>query len=261
MIHCWMNQSIIQGLVAARLSGIPCLSSPRNVLESLDYYTARFWEKRLFRKSVQRSDLVVFPSFTVAIDFVDSGWVEPARTRVVYNGVDEIEFQPGFSGEAIVAVGRIAAEKAPEDLEETAQQIHKQMPGIRFIVAGGGNPPPSKSIEFVGRVDDIRQILRQAAVVIHTSRFEGMSNALLEAQSMGIPVIARRNGANTETVVDGVTGILADTNDELARACVALLTDQEMRNQMGAMARKRILSGFTIAGQVKKNEALYNELL
>jgi glycosyltransferase involved in cell wall biosynthesis len=88
-----------------------------------------------------------------------------------------------------------------------------------------------------------------------------MPNVVLEAQAMGIPVVARSLGSISEIVKDGITGILGKNRDELLSACRILLQNPEMCREMGKKARENIELNFSMVNKMKSFEALYRELL
>jgi len=192
---------------------------------------------------------------------MDAGWVDPQRVRVVQNGVDCEHFYLREGGHALVAVGRLSAEKGYQELHEIVKRLHGEFPSLQCLVAGGGTGKDGPDLTCTGSAEDVRTVLLQAAVFIHTSRTEGMSNALLEAQAMGIPAVARNLGSNSEIVEDGVTGYLVRTTDEFVNACRTLWKDPNLRAEMGRKARKRIVSRFSITRQVERIESIYSELL
>ena len=261
MVHCWLFQSIVQGVVISKLLNVPVIASPRSMRTILNLNRNKSWEQRLIRKAHQLADLVLFPSHTVAIDFVDAGWVEPRRARVVQNGVDFDHFEPVEGGDAILNIGRLSNEKAYEDLKPIFQKLREACPDLRFLVAGGGHAPNWDGVEFRGFVDDVRKVLRHAAIYITTSNVEGLSNALLEAQAMGIPAVVRNAGFNSELIEDGVNGYLANTVEDFVRSCVKLWKNPQLRIQMGREARNKIADRFNITGQIAKIDAIYDELL
>jgi glycosyltransferase involved in cell wall biosynthesis len=261
LIHCWLFQSIVQGLLAARSQGIPCVGSPRSMLETLEMDAARSWEKFLIRRAMRNLDLTIFPSCSVAIDFVDSGWTNGARARVIQNGVDTDYFVPAASeGDTILSIGRYSPIKAFEDFEWIAKNLQEEFPSVSFLVAGG-EARNGRCVRYIGHVDDVRPVLGKAIIFVSTSLSEGMSNAVLEAQSMGIPVIARPLGSISEIVKDGITGILAKDRQEMMIACRMLLRNSDMRREMGKKARENMDPRFSIATKMKRIEALYSELL
>jgi len=180
---------------------------------------------------------------------------------VIQSGVDTEFFIPATTAEdRIVSVGRQSREKAFEDFEWIARNLHQEFPSISFQVAGG-QAKEDEDVKYVGYIDDIRTFLAKAIIFVTTSLTEGMANVVLEAQAMGIPVVARSLGSITEVVKDGITGMLGKNREELLSACRILLRNSEMRKEMGKKARENIEANFSIAMKMKSLEAIYSELL
>jgi glycosyltransferase involved in cell wall biosynthesis len=139
-----------------------------------------------------------------------------------------------------------------------------------LIVAGdelGGNTYQEKGerelckVRFVGKVPDVRPLLRAADVLVRPSLNEGMSNVVLEAMASGLPVVATRTGGLREQIEDDVTGILVSPRDAdaLANAIVALLQDGGRRVRLGSAARVRAEHKYSLPSVVDAYEELYAE--
>jgi glycosyltransferase involved in cell wall biosynthesis len=262
LVHCWLFPSIVQGVVLSRLHGIPCIASPRNKRRVLTFGGNRHWERNLIRKALTKADLVVCPSFSSAADYLDSGWVDPDRLRVVQNGVDCDYFSPSNPGTALVSIGRFSPEKGYQDLDWVLTGLKRIFPELQCIAAGGGKKETTHPmLERTGFVDDIRSVLGKAAVYITTSLVEGMSNALLEAQAMGIPAVARRTGSNSEIIDHGMNGLLSANLNEFIQNCERLLSNPNLRHYMGQNARQKMQNEFSIKKQAERLASIYNELL
>ena len=262
LVHCRLYSAIVQGVFASRLESIPCVASPGSMLEMLRVDGNKKWERVLIARALRNADSVFFPSHSSALAFFDAGWVERDRVRTIWNGVDIEHFRPQGRGDALVAIGRISSEKAYGDLDHIFQLLRGRFPQIRCIVAGGGaRNHRSSGIEFAGYVDDVREILARARIFISTSKTEGMNNALLEAQAMGIPAVVRRIGSNSEVIENGVNGFLAGSPEEFADCCALLMQDQDLCGEMGSAARAKMGKEFSIQKQVQKIESMYDQLL
>ena len=261
VVQCWLFESIVQGVIASRLEHIPCIAYPHNMRLLLQLNRHKLWERLLIQKMLRFADLTLFPSYSTSMDFLSGGWVKQNRVRVAQNGVDSSHFQPGETGTALVAVGRLSAEKGFEVLERVAIGLRRHFPNLRCMVAGGGSGTLGPELEHVGYEDDIRKIYKQAAVYISTSWIEGLSIALLEAQAMGLPAVVRNIGPNSEVIEHGVNGFLASSDQEYVAACKRLLEDAELRTWMGARGREAVQERFTIEKQVAIMESVHDELL
>jgi glycosyltransferase involved in cell wall biosynthesis len=92
---------------------------------------------------------------------------------------------------------------------------------------------------------------------------EGFGLPPVEAMAAGLPVVASRSGAVTETVVEGQTGLLVEKNnvEELANALLVLLKDDGLREVMGRAGRRRAFEHFTWFKVAKQMHARYDEML
>ncbi len=260
LVHLWLYQSIVQGVISCRLENVPCIASPRSMRDAMDYEKNKSWEKWLVSKTLDLADLVLFPSASSAVDFVDAGWCDPARCRVVLNGVDTDHFCPQGRGRAIVTVARDSNIKCLDDLDYIVGRLRADFPDLQCLVAGTSrsNRP---SLQSAGYVEDVREVLKEGQIFISTSLTEGMSNALLEAQSMGIPAVARNVGANSEIIEDNFTGFLVSNVDEMYEASKKLLEVPDLLDEMGKRARERMVGQFSIIDQIKKIQDVYSELV
>ena len=99
---------------------------------------------------------------------------------------------------------------------------------------------------FMGWRDNALDFLRLADIFVHPSLQEGLSNSLLEAMALGLPVVATRIGGIPE-VVGEEGGLLIPPRDAetLAEAIMILLQDHSRRKDLGRTARARVVQHFT----------------
>jgi len=114
----------------------------------------------------------------------------------------------------------------------------------------------SARVRFLGSRRDVPELLRACDSFVMPSRTEGLSNALLEAMSAGLPVIATRVGGNPEVVVEGVTGELVEPGDPatLAQRMAALLAAPGRARAFGAAGRERVMAHFSMPAMVNAYE-------
>jgi glycosyltransferase involved in cell wall biosynthesis len=132
-------------------------------------------------------------------------------------------------------------------------------PQLKRIIEEGGL---QELISFPGEVDDVRPYLHAADVFVLSSLAEGLSNALLEAMSSGLPVIATDVSGSQDVVRTGDTGVLVPPGNiiSLVRALDLLFTNEELRNQCGQRARQRIENAYSLAAVSRKYIELYDSI-
>ncbi|OLC43990.1 MAG: hypothetical protein AUH75_01950 [Gemmatimonadetes bacterium 13_1_40CM_4_65_7] len=187
--------------------------------------------------------------------------MEESRVRVIPNGVDlpAVRWKDDHPHPYSVAcVANISQQplKGLDVLLEAWAQAVKLHPG-RLVIYGRGNPTSlvhlaraldiHDSVEFAGRVDDVTSRLLTAEIFVLPSRVEGMSNALLEAMSLGMPCVATAVSGSVDLIQTGRNGLLVEPGDpsSLALAIVKLLRSSAIRAQFGRAARESIERNFT----------------
>jgi glycosyltransferase involved in cell wall biosynthesis len=198
---------------------------------------------------VSRGILAVYPP-----RLVDDG-----RARVVHSlppqvtvGAEEVRrrFDLG-EGPLVLYAGKRSLGKGTAVLLAALDAIRADTPSVRFVFAGKGEvaPEPAPDVRVLGSVpqDTLFALYRAADVVVAPSVWpEPLSRVILEAMSLGRPVVATSVGGTPELVEDGVTGVLVPRADPaaLARAVTSLLRDPQRRGRMGEAAARRVARDF-----------------
>jgi glycosyltransferase involved in cell wall biosynthesis len=143
--------------------------------------------------------------------------------------------------------------KQIEDALTAVAELRPRMPGLHLDIVGGGwwrdrlidhaqKLGVSDAVTFHGHVDDTakHEVLQRSWVHVLPSRKEGWGLAVTEAAQHGVPTIGyRSSGGLTDSIVDGVTGLLVDDHHELVVGLERLLTDPVLRDQLGGKAQTR----------------------
>jgi glycosyltransferase involved in cell wall biosynthesis len=118
-------------------------------------------------------------------------------------------------------------------------------------------------VAFVPFTDQPLRFYKVATVAALPSRIEGLSQSLLEAMALGLPVAASRAGGNPDLVRHGETGLLVPPLDPAAwaRALDELLADPSRARHMGAAGRDRVGREYTIERTAERTEAVYRAAL
>jgi N-acetyl-alpha-D-glucosaminyl L-malate synthase BshA len=118
-------------------------------------------------------------------------------------------------------------------------------------------------VRFTGKQLDVASILGSTDIFLLPSATESFGLAALEAMSYGVPVVASRIGGIPEVVRDGQDGLLADVGDieTMTKQVSSLITNHQLRLEMGASAKERALSAFAEEPIVDKYLAIYQRVL
>jgi glycosyltransferase involved in cell wall biosynthesis len=120
----------------------------------------------------------------------------------------------------------------------------------------------SGRFRFLGFRTDVPRIVQAFDIVAVPSHIEPLGNATLEAMAAGRPVIGSRVGGIPEMVVDGDTGVLVAPREPaaLADAIARVVDDRALRSRMGAAARQRAATHFSIEAHGARLQHLYDSV-
>ena len=205
---------------------------------------------------------------------IPNGVSDDILNRTSDEGRKRREHRLPSGGQVVGVVGRLAWKKGIRYLLEAAPRVLESAPDATFVIVGDG--PLREELEaqaqalgirdrvmFLGSRRDTLELLSGFDVFVLPSVIEGMSNALLEAMAVGLPVVATSVGGNSEVVVDGQTGFLVPAADpgSMAAAIVKLLHAPEMGTEIGAAGKRLVADKYRVDVMVRKIEELYETLL
>jgi glycosyltransferase involved in cell wall biosynthesis len=210
------------------------------------------------------------------------------RIRVIYNGLN---FQRLKTDPAIVRQIRMKYNLLPQykvvgmmarffplknhpAFFHMAEIVSRVLPSVRFALLGDGpllyemedlcaRQELSLKTTFFGEQHDVGAYLSIFDVAVLTSDAEGCSNSLLEAMSLGKPVVATDVGGNREIISSGLNGLLVPSGDiqAMAERVIQLLQDPDKACAMGEKARESVISKFSVEKMVYEYESLYESSL
>lgn len=117
---------------------------------------------------------------------------------------------------------------------------------------------------YLGSVshEELCAMLHEVDVVLNTSISEGgMANAILEAMSRGVPVLASDIEGNRSVIRDGIDGLLFASEEEFVQKAEALIVDKRLRRRLGKTAKERIKREFPPEEEIQEYLALYQGLV
>jgi glycosyltransferase involved in cell wall biosynthesis len=179
-------------------------------------------------------------------------------------------------GLLFTSVGRLVWAKGYEDLIDAFSRIAEQLPNTTSVILGDGilheeltnqirRHNLSKRIRLLGHYnhDAVIEILQASDLFIMPSKSEGVPFALLEAASLGLPILATCCGGIPEVLTDGIEAHLVPVGDisALAEGMVRLSNDRSIRTQIGKNARIRIENNFGIHSQIEGTKNAYRKAI
>ncbi len=231
-------------------------------------------------------DKIIAISQRVKRVLVEDG-IDEKKIDVVYDGIDLTNLRNpqgdylykefGFSKD-IPIIGIVAAltpyeHKDHKNFLESASIIKENLPSAKFLIVGDG--PFKREIEnlsaglnlsdsviFTGFRTDIPQLLSIFTIFVLSSYLEGLCTSLLDAQAVGIPIVATNTGGIPEIINDGVTGLLVPPRNPgaLAETVLKLTLDRPLAKRL-AEAGKGSVKRFSQERMVDETEKIYFEVM
>jgi glycosyltransferase involved in cell wall biosynthesis len=216
--------------------------------------------------------------------------VSDGQLAVVLNGIDVDRFNVEFDrtrflqtlgvpahGPLVGSFGELRTLKRHDDFIKAAALIAPRFPDAHFVLAGldtSLSREVHKHLEqlvndsglkdrfhFLGWVENAEKLLSALDVFVSASETESFGLAIAEAMAAGTPVVATATEGAREVVVDRETGLLVPIGDVagIAASIVKLLSNGELRRQMGAQARRIVNQRFSLERMVDQIEQIYRD--
>ena len=203
-----------------------------------------------------------------------------SRSHVVYNGLPPVEAsengQPpelaGVSRPIIVTLARFEHQKNMSLALKIATLAQRAHPEWSFLWAGDGPERAGlerqaqerrlTNIRFLGFTNNATDLIRNADVVLSTSLWEGLPYALIEACSLGVPIVASEVVGNDEVVIPNRNGFLFPlANPEAAVSRIQeIMVAPGLRARLSQCAIEIFRDSFTLGGSISRIASLYHEV-
>jgi glycosyltransferase involved in cell wall biosynthesis len=211
-------------------------------------------ESRIAPPFYRRSSIVTLSDSSKAELVHDLGF-RPDRVTVVPPGIDA-RFTPGGADTSthplLVAVGRLVPVKRYDQLIRTVARVMETHPGLELVIVGEGYERPlleeliaelglGDTVKLAGHLGDgeVLDLYRRSWAVVSASAREGWGMTITEAAACGTPSVVTRIAGHVDAVVDGVSGLLYDTEDDAVAALGRFLDDEVLRKDLAAGALNR----------------------
>jgi glycogen(starch) synthase len=218
-----------------------------------------------------RADLITSPSYALSNMLIKLWGLKKDKVSVFpypYVPAAKLVGIPvETSPDVVTFLGRLELRKGVIELADAIPIILAKFPKAKFRLVGENRNSPERgvdmkqylikrlgsavdSVEFIEKVslDQIPQVFAQTGIAVFPSRFENFGLVCLEAMAAGRAIVASNNGGMSQMLDSDKLGRLIPPNDpeSLARAVIELLADPAKRMSLGAAARNKILTEYTI---------------
>lgn len=247
-------------------------------------YKLRWPLKKLVLRSLFLSNRIIAISESIKRELIELN-IPNEKIVSIPNGVEVVglssdhiriqqrkELQLPKDAMIVLRVGSLTLKKGLKFLFEAWYSIKEKWPDALLVSVGGDKLPdycikieedPHSQVRFyLNQQEGVLPFLQSADIFILPSLAEGLSNALLEAQSCGLPCIATRVGGNSDIICDGVNGILIEPRsiDEIVDSLEKLMESQELRITYGLNAIKKSYQ-YDIGTIAQRYFELYNSIV
>lgn len=300
LVHVHTPIAAVLGRIAAKLAGTPKViytshGLPFHQLTPPLQYWLYF---AIEYGSAKITDLILSQNHEDIQTAIHKGLCAESKLGYLGNGVDTQRFNPNHinpeqqaqlrhdlgipdSAQLIIGtVGRLTRTKGSGYLIEAAAQLVESFPQLHILVIGGeleSDPEPfyhqltqkitqlnlSSHVTLTGERTDIPQLLSLLDIfVLATFAHEGLPRSILEAMSMGLPVVTTDIRGCREAVIPKKTGLIvpSQTSEPLARALRTLLANPDLKTAYGAAGRQRIEADYDETAVFRRLVSYYQEL-
>lgn len=297
LVHTTLFDADLVGRIAARVTGVPVVSSLVNV----HYGPEQLANPRLRSSRVRAAQVLDAVTARACVRFhaitEHVADVMASRLRIRRGLIDVIPRgrDPELLGERttarrmasraalgveadrplLLAVARQEHQKGLDVLLEALPAVLATVPGAHLAIAGrdGGATPILRSavrhlgldehVRFLGERPDVPDLLCAADVFVLPSRWEGLGGTLLEAMALGSPIVASDIPPVREIVADDRSATLVRPGEavSLSHALIATLKDPDRAATLAARARERFLDSFTVDGVAGRMHEFYDRAL
>jgi glycosyltransferase involved in cell wall biosynthesis len=300
IVHAFSAKPCALARQAARLAGVPVVIGTLTGLSSL--YASEKLSIRLIRAvyepmqkyACHTADLTIFQNHDDWRKYVEIGIVPESKSTVIPgSGVptdlfdaskvtqaekrrrrEELGIQPDEL--VVTLVSRVIRTKGVLEFMAAAKKLRPQYPNVRFLLVGPndtGNvyhlnsdeldqlkqtviwPGPRRDIPAVLAISDI--------FVFPSTHMEGVPRVLLEAASMGLPIITTDSPGCNEVVKEGVNGFFVPAKDveTLCDYIIRLVQHPQLRQAFGEASRRRALECFDLSTIAEQTRQIYHQLI
>ena len=275
LAHVYFNDSSVMCPPMFKLAGIKSLISRRDM---------GYWYNAFYRF------ILPFTGKCCAGAVVNSAAVgeitqqveklTPEKVTVIYNGYEisqseiiEIERLKAFKGDSLL-LGLVANIRPIKRMQDAIRAL-ANLSGVdvKLVIIGDGEPEEllqlaeslniKNKVLFFGASKDVKSCLQYVDIGLLCSESEGFSNAIVEYQFAGLPVVCSAVGGNPEAISHGETGFLypASNVEKLSQCLQELVSSETLRDKFSAATLEHANKTYSVGKMIAHHEELYNKVL
>lgn len=285
IVHLITIKPVLYGSLVARLAKVPAVVA---AITGLGYvFTSQHAEARLLRRIVvqlyqhafrHKNLKVLFENIDDENALLSLGVLKEEQAVLIRGGVDLTQYIYNHEPETppvVVLASRLLKDKGVLEYVEAAKLLKKSGLNVRFLLAGDldpGNPSSihetqlkewelAQDIEYIG-YQNTADLFSRVHIVVLPSYREGLPRVLIEAAACGRAVITTDVPGCRAAITPGETGLLVKVQDadSLAEGIRTLLTNPNLRKNMGIAGRKLAEAEFDIRKIVAEHLQVYSGL-
>ncbi len=239
--------------------------------KSFHRYPLRFMSKYIY----SFLDGIVVDSYTIKKEIERTFFIEPDKIEVIYNFIDikeirkkaldrlDSEEKKIFRKDVILNVSRLIKEKGHEYLIKAFKIVKEKRKNARLVILGEGEERQNlealikklnleNSVYLLGYKSNPYKYMINSDIYVLTSSYEGFSRSVLEAQALGLPVIAfKSKGSHVEYLNDSALFVKEKDEKALAKAIINLLENDKLMDEYKNKSLQNI-KNFSIENGAKR---------
>lgn len=286
VVHAWQDGSSIKCAIAGLIAGVPTIVlGSRNVAPDNFEYVQDYMQPA-YRAIARHPRIKMLNNSQAGADSY-ANWlsIEPSRFVVLRNGVDlaalrhvgELAATDYLQGHGldptkpvVGSVFRFWPEKRPMLWLQAMDAVARRRPDVQFLLVGEGvmraemekfvrGSALAGRLRMPGARPDVALPLSAMNLFVLTSKYEGTPNVVLEAQWLGIPIVATDSGGTREAFEIGVSGLLAEPPEPevIAARVLEWMDNADLMAQARASGPRYVSDRFGLARMVDETLALY----
>ena len=285
ILHCHDYKSDVIGFLTSKFCRIKLVSTYHGwTSANIKVKLYEFFDSIV----IKRFDKIIAVSIE-SMKFLKRVGIPEDKITVIKNAIDLDYFQTRKSTDDIKkflkiprdcqvvgCVGRLTPEKGHEYFIKAIPKILKSVPNTFFLITGSGfleerlknltvSLGINKNVIFTGRCkrEDMKELYSLIDIFVLPSLKETAGLAIMEAMSMGIPVVATKVDGPLSIVEDGKTGMLVPPmdSDAIAEKVIVLLRDTNKARKLAFTARNYAKKEFSLSKMIRDTEIVYKEVL